>query len=373
MIILLFCAVCFLAWTNGANDNFKGVASLYGSGATGYRTALLWATVTTLAGSLAAIYLAAGLLGKFSGKGLVPDALAGSIPFVLTVALAAGLTVLLATRTGFPISTTHALTGAMVGGGWMAVGNEVDVAVLRKSFVLPLLLSPLVAVFLGSSLYLFFRWMRLRLGITKEWCLCMAGETHRVPVPQPASVLAIRTATPALPLSLDSLEACTQRYAGEIRGISGQRVMDLFHFLSAGVVCFARGLNDTPKMAALLLILPGIQTPWALAAVAVAIAIGGWLGAAKVAEMISHGITGMNHGQGFAANLGTGILVIAASVFGLPVSTTHVSVGALFGMGLLNGEAKAATIRKILLSWVVTLPCAALLAMLCWCLISLMA
>ena len=75
MTMLLFLAVCFLAYSNGANDNFKGVASLFGSKTTGYRTAIAWATVSTFAGSVAAIFLAESLLKKFSGKGLVPDSL----------------------------------------------------------------------------------------------------------------------------------------------------------------------------------------------------------------------------------------------------------------------------------------------------------
>ena len=73
MLVLLFAAVAFLAWSNGANDNFKGVAALYGSGIASYRKALAWATVTTGAGSVAGLFLAAELLRKFSGKGLVPE------------------------------------------------------------------------------------------------------------------------------------------------------------------------------------------------------------------------------------------------------------------------------------------------------------
>ncbi|MGH7947351.1 MAG: inorganic phosphate transporter, partial [Opitutaceae bacterium] len=69
----IFAAVCFLAYSNGANDNFKGVASLFGSRTCSYRTAISWATVTTFAGSVAAVFLAEALLKKFSGKGLVPD------------------------------------------------------------------------------------------------------------------------------------------------------------------------------------------------------------------------------------------------------------------------------------------------------------
>src|SRR6202022_574717 len=110
---LLLFSTCFLAYYNGANDNFKGVSSLFGSRTCGYRTAISWATITTFAGSITSIFLAQTLLKKFSGKGIVPDQFVGSEYFVLAVALGAGLTVIFATLTGFQISTTHPLTGAI--------------------------------------------------------------------------------------------------------------------------------------------------------------------------------------------------------------------------------------------------------------------
>ena len=70
----------------------------------------------------------------------------------------------------------------------------------------------------------------------------------------------------------------------------------------------------------------------------------------------------MNHGQGFSANLATGILVILASTLGLPVSTTQVSVGALLGIGATTRQADFRVVSGILFSWLLTLPCAALLA-----------
>src|SRR4051812_10002332 len=120
MTTLVILATLFLAYANGANDNFKGVATLYGSGTTSYRTALAWATLTTLAGSLLAIWTSAALVKQFGGRGLVPEDVAASMRFVLSIGLAAALTVLLATFLGFPISTTHALTGALVGAGLVA-------------------------------------------------------------------------------------------------------------------------------------------------------------------------------------------------------------------------------------------------------------
>jgi len=219
MYILLLLTICFLAYSNGANDNFKGVASLFGSKTTSYRTAIGWATVSTFAGSVTAIFLAQSLLKKFSGQGLVPDSLAGSEYFLLAVALGAGATVILAALTGFPISTTHALTGAMVGSGWVAVGSQVNVGVLGRAFFLPLLLSPLLAVVLGASLYLVFRWFRLRLGITKEWCICVGHEQRVVPMPQPSSVLALQAAAPVVTACVDEQSRCAERYAGRFCGI----------------------------------------------------------------------------------------------------------------------------------------------------------
>lgn len=362
LLIALFLATCFLAYSNGSNDNFKGVASLYGCRAASYRTAITWATITTFAGSIASIFLAQALLKKFSGKGLVPETLVGSEQFLLAVALGAAITVILATLLGFPISTTHGITGAIVGCGLVAVGKGVNFAALGKGFVLPLVLSPILAIILGGLLYIIFRSLRVACGVNKEWCVCVGSEERIIAVPQPASGLALRNLAPPVTLSIDEQENCRERYAGSMLGLSSQQIMDGAHFLSAGIVSFARGLNDTPKIVAMLLLLKWMDIRWGFFAVAVTMAIGGLLNARKVAETMSRKITSMNHGQGFSANLTTGILVIAASLFGLPVSTTHVSVGALFGMGLTTGQASSRVMFNILLSWLITLPCAALIA-----------
>ena len=360
--VLLFLATCFLAYSNGANDNFKGVASLYGSRTASFRTALAWATVTTFAGSISAIFLAQSLLKKFSGKGLVTDALASSPSFLLAVVLGSACTVILATLTGFPVSTTHALTGALVGGGLVAAGALVNFAALGKNFVTPLVLGPVLAIALGAVLYLALRFLRLRFGLTKEWCLCVGVDERVVAMPQPAALFARPSALSEVTTTIGEMESCSERYAGSFLGVRAQSVMDAFHFLSAGVVGFARGLNDTPKIAAMLLLLHALDIRWGFAAIAVMMGIGGLLSARKVAETMSKRITAMNHGQGFSANLATGILVILASAYGLPVSTTHVSVGALFGIGLTTGNANPRVVRNIVLSWVITLPCAAALS-----------
>ncbi len=361
VLIIIIVTTCFLAYSNGANDNFKGVATLFGSKTTNYGVAIWWATLLTFAGSVSSIFLAESLVRSFSGKGLVPDIIAASPEFLLSVALGAGLTVFFATLTGFPISTTHSLTGALVGGGFVAVGTKVNFAILGSSFFLPLLLSPLIAVILGSVSYTLFRYIRIYLGITKEWCVCI-GETEKViPVNHSASALSgsyIRT----LDATIDTAENCVQRYTGKILGISSQKLLDAAHFFSAGIVSFARGLNDTPKIVALLLTIKAMGIQSGMIAVAIGMAAGGLLSARKVAETMSNKITPLTHGQGFTANIVTGALVVFASRLGMPVSTTHVSVGSLFGIGLITREGKVNVILEIILAWILTLPIAAILS-----------
>jgi len=307
LLILLFIATCAVAFTNGANANFKGVASIYGSGTASLRATVWWGTATTLAGALTALFAARGLLSAFSGKGLVPEPLTQSPAFLLAVALGGALTSFLATRLSFPVSTTHALVGALVGAGLASGDHTVHLAPLMNTFVRPLLLSPLLAVVAGALLFLLLKAVRLL-------------PDHRT------------------------------------------RTLDTLHFLSGGAASFARGLNDTPKMAALLAVAHELDLRWGFLAVAVTMAIGGLLDARNVAETLGRRITGMNPGEGFAANVATALLVNTASFHSLPVSTTHVSVGSLVGIGTITRTPHWKAVGQIVLSWLITLPCAAALA-----------
>ena len=173
--------------------------------------------------------------------------------------------------------------------------------------------------------------MRIRSGITKEWCLCVGDQKRLVPSMQSASALMVKCGSP-IEATIDKNANCIEMYKGYFWGMNCQKLLDYFHFCSAGVVSFARGLNDTPKIVALLLLIKGMSIHWGMTAVAVGMAAGGLLNARRVAETMSNKITKLNHGQGFTANLVTGFLVIFASRFGVPVSTTHVSVGSIFGI-----------------------------------------
>jgi inorganic phosphate transporter, PiT family len=348
-----------LAYANGANDNFKGVATLLGSGTTDRRRALIWATVTTLLGSMCAIWLAGELLARFSGKGIVPDSLTANPEFATAVAIGAGLTVLLATRLGMPISTTHSLVGALTGTA-LASATAVQWETVISKLMVPLLLSPLIALCGTVLIYPLLRRGRKGLGLTKQSCFCAGVETVEV-VPQLTPALTVARVE-TLSASLGTTVTCQERYQGRVLGIDFAKSLDAGHYMSAGLMSFARGLNDTPKIAALFLVAPGITPLGALGLCGVAIAIGGAISSRRVAETMSHRITTMNAGQGFTANLITAATVIIASRLSLPVSTTHVSCGSLFGLGTVTGKAEWGGIGKIVLSWIVTLPTAAIIA-----------
>ncbi|OCK43374.1 phosphate permease [Tenacibaculum soleae] len=319
ILLLLFIAACFLAYSNGANDNFKGVATLFGAGITSYKKAINWATITTFSGAVAAIFLAEELVKNFSGKGLVPNDLIQTPNFAIAIALGAAITVFTATKIGMPISTTHSLVGGLLGAGIMAVGAEFNFTKLSNTFLIPLIVSPLMAAFLSLTVYLFFKFLRKQIPTLNK---------------QHSTLL----------------------------NIDSNKILDSLHYISSGIVSFARGLNDTPKIVGLLIIINTINIKWSMISVAIIMALGGLINAKKVGETMSNKITKMNSGQGFTANIITGLLVTTASVHGLPVSTTHVSVGSLFGIGTVTKKANYKVIGKIILSWILTLPIAAIMS-----------
>jgi PiT family inorganic phosphate transporter len=219
-----------------------------------------------------------------------------------------------------------------------------------------------VALVAAAAIYPALRWLRARLGVGRETCLCLGEEVVAVPAHGVGQGAAATTASRALTFAVGDATQCEERYTGSVAGVSAQTLLDHLHYASAAAVGFARGLNDTPKIAALLLGASALAPSPGIVAVAVVMAAGGLISARRVAETMSHRITAMNHGQGFTANLVTAFLVIVASRWGVPVSTTHVACGALFGIGTTTGNARWRTIATIAAAWVTTLPLAATLA-----------
>lgn len=358
ILLILFITVCFLAYSNGANDNFKGVATLFGSRTLSFKRAINWATITTFLGSATALIFAETLIKNFSGKGLVPDALVQSPMFAIAVAAGAAITVLIATIIGMPVSTTHSIIGTLLGSGVIAISGSFNFAKLADTFLLPLIFSPLIAAILGSIAYRIFRKARIASGVKKEMCVCINNEMKPISEINFNGTITLEKGN-AQSLSIAPEQECIEIYQNKIFGFNAQKILDFGHYISAGAVSFARGLNDAPKILGLVLAINALDLKFGLLSIAIFMAVGGLLNSKKVSETMSHKITSLNHGQGFTANLITALLVTTASYHGLPVSTTHVSVGSIFGIGTVTGNSNYTVIKNILLSWVMTLPIAA--------------
>jgi len=372
MIWILGFAAVWLAWTNGANDNMKGVATLVGSRTTSAKTALYWGTLATFAGSVCAIFLAETMLKAFSGKGIVSDAVFSDPTFLAAVGFGAAAVVTVATFLSMPISTTHALVGGLAGAGLAAGGlGGVEWTMLGQRFALPLLLTPFCSAGIVCLVYPILHRLRVRSGIESDTCVCIGPEKRWVPATDEAVAMACGLPAPSVE-GLPRLHGevgpsadCAEKYQGAFLGFEAQRFFDGLHFLSAGAVSFARGLNDTPKIAALLLAVTAFGGEQgtgsrlsALAIIGGGMAIGALVQALKVGHTMSEKITPMNSGQALTANCATAFMVLIASRFGMPASTTHVSVGALFGLGASSGELVRSTMLRILSAWALTIPLA---------------
>jgi len=356
-----------LAYANGANDVSKGVATLVGSGVTSYRRAILWGTACTALGAVAASVSAGAMMATF-GSGLLAAGIAPSFPAAIGALAGAALWVLIATRASLPVSTTHALVGSVGGAAAIAYGvGGVSWHVLGGKVLIPLLVSPLAAFVLGRLASRALARAFTGGGDAAD-CVCVGARS----APEVAWVggdsAALRT-MPGFDVSLAAGDAasCRRAMPAALR-LTG----DHLHWLSSGAVSFARGLNDAPKIVGLSLA-TALLAPsfWTLGSkslfvlVSAGIVLGSLAAGRRVTRVLAEDVTPMNHREGLAANLVTATLVGAGAVYGLPMSTTHVSSGGIVGMGAERGSLDWAKVRQIAAAWVVTLPAAALLGGLC--------
>jgi len=336
MTVGLLLLVAFLAYANGSNDNSKGIATLVGYGAASERVALIYATLATLVGAMVSFYFSHGLLKKFS-TGLFTDGTLLEPRFFVAVLIGSIAWVAFATHTGLPVSTTHAILGSLLGAGLVTFSHDKILwAKLESGFLLPLILSPLLA---AAIVYLL------------AWPIAAAVRKPRIEVETVVEVV-------------QSSAGVAVATAAETRVVTS-RTANGVHWFSAGLISFARGWNDTPKIAALsLLALPAGKTEIVFLIVAIAMAAGAIISGRKVLTTLSKKLTPLPLLESLTASLSTAVLVCLASWEGLPVSTTHVSTGAIIGGGLKNDPQAVQwkKVTEVVLSWIITLPAAALIA-----------
>jgi PiT family inorganic phosphate transporter len=192
-------------------------------------------------------------------------------------------------------------------------------------------------------------------------CLCLHREAAPALAPAEGAAWLSGSAS-TLRVQTGTADSCPVHADVALSRPQLERAVDVGHFASATLVGFARGLNDTPKILGLLVgaavVAPVTGALW----IAAAMALGGLVAARRVTHTLARKITPMTPGEGLAGNLATSLLVVGASRFGVPVSTTHVSTGGIFGIGLSNGELRRGAAAQVLAAWVTTLPVAAGLA-----------
>ena len=370
--LLALLLVMAMAYANGTNDVSKAIATLVGSGVTDYRTAIIWGTAWTVAGAGLSALVASAMLKTFSA-GLIQSGI--TTPPALASAILIGTMgwVFVASKTGLPVSTTHALTGALVGAGLIAIGSEgLAWTAIAGKIGLPLLMSPILAFAVSFLLHPLLK------RVADRWegtCLCVMPASRALVTIDARGNTRTLLQTSVLGQPVVAVPAQCER-----AGLQGLAVgLDSIHWLSSGVASLARGANDTPKIMAMLL-LGSASVSWpngtpqfgTLAAVALAMGLGSYIGGFRVTEVLAEKITRMDHVEGLSANLTTSSLVLVSATMGLPVSTTHVSGSAIIGIGMRKGlgAVRWATVRDMVLAWIVTLPVAALLAALAYFILS---
>jgi inorganic phosphate transporter, PiT family len=348
--------VGLLAFANGANDNGKGVATLVGSGMAKPRLALLWAAITTAVGVAASFWLAGRLLSAFGAPAFLPaEALNG--PVALAALLGACGWVLLATRCGLPVSTTHAIVGGLAGAGLAAVGPAaLEWQSLGRVFLLPLALGPILSLGLTALLAGRMPYLTRRYG---DLCACIAPGRSASPGPATAAAAAVTSR-----FVVSDRESC--RKGGAVVLAAATPMVQGIHWIVSGLIGIARGGNDGPKIAALGLVALGGReaTGGLLLLVALLMGAGGVLAGRRVLETMAGRIAPLPAAPAAAAGGVTALMVGLASWGGFPLSTTHVSTGSVVGVGLATGRdlVRWRKVSEILCAWLITLPTAALLA-----------
>lgn len=338
-----------IATVNGANDVSKGIATLVGTGITDIRRAIAWGSIWTGIGAIAATFLAKAMVETF-GRGLLGAHLHPTIAGALAAIAGASLFVLLATQLGMPVSTTHAIIGSIIGVAWVSYGVVgIQWAVLGGKILLPLLVSPILAG-LATAIVL------------KAWNAwapradCVCAEATQPALANPEGALSVAF------VSKVRLSTCTDPEDGQ-----SFVAINHLHWLTSGATSFARGLNDAPKIAALVLgacALSGSSTGQfflTFIAVAAGMVLGSIIAGRRVTRVLACDVVRMIPREGFVANLVTSALVGPGAALGLPMSTTHVSAGAIMGIGASEKSANIKTIRNMLIAWLVTIPVAGLL------------
>ena len=385
----------YVAWAIGANDVANAMGTSVGSGALTVGGAIIVAAIFEFAGA----FLAGGHVTDTVRKGMLDMSLLGreQLIYGMMASLASAGTLLIgATRFGLPISTTHAIVGAIVGFG--AVAICIDAVNWPKVLQISLswITSPLLAGVIAFTIF----------HLIRSTILNKSNPVHQIRKYGPAffffvffiiGLVTLFKGLKHINLDLDLIEALVGSIALGLIG-SGlgaffirrvqigeadpdhrfdqvERIFVVLQILTACAIAFAHGSNDVANaigpLAAIVNAVENVDltakapvAPWMLAIGGLGIVIGLATWGYRVMETVGKKITELTPSRGFAAQLAAASTIVLASRLGIPISTTHTLVGAVLGVGLARGitALDLRVVGNILASWIATLPIAATLS-----------
>jgi PiT family inorganic phosphate transporter len=389
----------FMTWGIGANDVANALGTSVGSGAVTVRTAIIIAAIFEFLGAA----FAGGHVTKTIRKGIIDPTLVADRPEILVFGmlaalLAAAIWLMIASIKGWPVSTTHAIVGALVGFGIAGIGIEAVNWGMIGQIAASWVISPLIGGVLAFALVISIQRLILRadkplesairwvpayaflVGFVMALVTLFKGLKHLdldLSIPMSFVLAAGFGLAVALGgrflVNRVKIDPAADR---DFQFTNVERIFVPLMIFTACAMAFAHGSNDVangigPLAAVLALVRSGGDVSQAAALPIWVLVLGGCgivLGLAtygyRVMQTIGRKITELTPSSGFCATMAAAATVVLASRTGMPVSTTHIAVGAVMGVGLARGFAALdlRVIGSIFVSWVVTLPVSGILA-----------
>ncbi|EXJ15961.1 inorganic phosphate transporter [Imhoffiella purpurea] len=398
-LILAILFGLYMTWGIGANDVANAMGTSVGSGAISVRQAILIAAICEFAGA----FIAGGNVTSTIRSGIIDSASMAGHPEMLVYGmlaalLAAAIWLMIASARGWPVSTTHSIVGAIVGFAVAGIGFDSVHWDMIGQIVASWVVSPVLGGAVALLVMLSIRHLILNaedpFRQAKRW-----GPVYVFLVGWIVSLVSLFKGLKHLDLHFSSLQSLGIATAiGLVTAVIGKILIDRvqmdpaadrnFHFASvekvftpmmiftACAMAFAHGSNDVANgigpMAAVVSVIENggavaaeARLPlWILVLGGIGIVVGLATMGYRVMQTIGTKITELTPTRGFSATLAAAAVVVLASKTGLPVSTTHIAVGAVMGVGLSRGIAALdlRVIGNIVLSWIITLPAGAVLA-----------
>lgn len=402
LLVVALAAGTYMAWNIGANDVANAFGTSVGSKALSFRQAVVVAAIFEFSG---AVLVGAHVTGTIRSGLFDPQLLAGREMVLglgmLSALIGAGVWLQIATHFGYPVSTTHSIVGAVLGFAMVSLPLEAIHWGKVVKVVTSWVVSPIVGGLLGWLIFLLLKHAILHhpdpLARSRRLAPYLIFSVFFV-----LSLSFLYKGLKQLHLDFGPLQAVLLASGvGLIGGLVGWALLhngggrrgstyserlvgveDLFRHLqviTACTVAFAHGANDVANavgpLAAVVSVLrkgviqSSVEVPvWILMLGGAGIVVGLATFGYRVIETVGRKITEMSPSRGFSAEFGGAVTVLLASRLGLPVSTTHVIVGSVIGVGFARGMAALdlRIIREIVITWVVTVPAAAAVSLACF-------